>query len=180
MFASASNPLIARAGVWLSVAMLLLQSVPSPSCGCSRISTAASSCCSKRQDRSELITNAGCPSTPARQACSSSRRPIQSCCRSHESCCSDQQPPSEGTAGQSCTCDPTCLCQVSRRPAPSPVAPVTVPVNDAEGLAIALSANIDDGVAFAIAPLRAHSRDSEPIAFLSALDCCIALSRFTR
>ena len=156
MLAAASNPIIARASAWLAVAMLLVQTLPAASCDCS-----------------DSVSGDRCWGTQSTSTC---------CSRvNSSSCCGKSRDDRSAVGPTSGCCGGTCGCGTVPAPARNPAAPAQPEDSRQERLELVTMS--PTGTIALVSTLPSASRIGVGSAALfapaTALDRCIALSRFT-
>lgn len=184
MLVAASNPIIARLTAWLAVVMLLGQSMPAASCGCSSDVNTTSRCCSSMDGQAER----SCCSSITKQVTDVATQDSSSCCqanRRHDStstassCCGRKTDSSQLATGKSCCCGANCRCGMSESSTPS--VPTPAPVEDTSSDRVEL-VEAAPGVNLMVETHASSLLREWPagqLAPATALDRCIVLSRFT-
>jgi hypothetical protein len=149
----------ARISAWLAVGMLLFPGINLAHCSCSHGNAEASQCPS--------ASASCCPAKSQTQSCCGSKQdaPASSCC---------------GSKG-ACQCGPDCHCGCSQQDTPQlPHTPLPAPPNVLEHLTWGLMVPITTVGCVALGVFsQADTNQFQQTIPVSALQQCIALSRFT-
>ena len=153
-----------RGLIWLTAALMPIQSLPAAKCGCTSKSASGSDC-----ERVEVRTSTG-----NGDCCRRQRK--HSCCDAKtsrpSSCCSAKQ----STASNSCECGISCACSKTGQPKPA-----TPPSQNRTSDKIAGESVPATSLATPIIPLATQRHESATckLGSLGSLDCCVSRCRFT-
>ena len=154
-----------RGLIWLTAALLPMQSLPAATCGCTSESASGAGC--EKVEASTSTGNGGCCRRQRQRSCCDTKTTRQS-----SSCCSAKQ----STASNRCGCGISCACSKSEQPKPA-----TPPSQNRTSDKIAGESVLATSLATPIIPLPTQRHESATcnIGSFGSLDCCVSLCRFT-
>ena len=150
-----------RGLIWLTAALLPIQSLPAATCGC----TSGSGC--ENVEASTSTGNGDCCRRQRKRSCCDAKTTQKS-----SSCCSAKQ----STASNNCECGISCACSKSEQPKPATPLSQNRTSDQITGESV-----LATSFATAIIPLATQRHESATcnIGSLGSLDRCVSLCRFT-
>ena len=154
-----------RGLIWLTAALLPIQSLPAAACGCTSKSASGSGC--EKVEASKSTGTGSCCRRQRQRSCCDAKATQQS-----SSCCSAKQ----NTASNNCECGISCSCSKSEESKPATPLSQNRTSDQITGESV-----LATSFATAIIPLATQPHESATcsIGSLGSLDRCVSLCRFT-